>query len=103
MPGTCPTPADGTDELASPVLAADLSVLPTTLVITAELDLLRAEGDRFAALVRAAGVEVEHVVVPDSGHAFTHVGPEEHAVAAWRRMAGFLRRVLADEPAGQHA
>jgi acetyl esterase len=96
-----PAPADGTDELASPVLAVDLSVLPPTLVITAERDLLRAEGDLFAARVRAAGVEVEHVAVPDSGHAFTHVGPEEHAAAAWRRMAGFLGRVLADEGAGQ--
>ena len=53
--------------------------------------------------VRAAGVEVEHVVVPDSGHGFTHDGPEEHAVAAWRRMADFLRRVLADERAGERA
>ncbi|KQR16577.1 alpha/beta hydrolase [Cellulomonas sp. Leaf334] len=96
-----PTAADGSDELASPVLARDLSGLPPTLVITAEHDLLRAEGDLFAARVRASGVDVEHVVVPDSGHAFTHVGPEEHAVAAWARMADFLRSVLADERAGE--
>ena len=92
-----PTPADGGDELASPLLAADVSGLPPTLVITAELDLLRAEGDRFAEHLRTAGVEVDHVVVPDSDHAFTHVGPEEHAAAAWLRMAEFLRTVLAGE------
>ena len=96
-----PTPADGSDELASPVLAADLAGLPPTLVITAEHDLLRAEGDLFAARLGASGVAVEHVVVPGSGHGFTHVGPEEHAVAAWGRMADFLRRVLADERAGE--
>lgn len=98
-----PTPDDGSDELASPALAADLSGLPPTLVITAEHDLLRAEGDLFAARLAASDVAVEHVVVPGSGHGFTHVGPEEHAVAAWGRMADFLRRVLGDECAGERA
>jgi len=90
-----PSPADGSDELASPVLAADLAGLPPSLVITAEHDLLRAEGDLFADRVRAAGVETEHVVVPGAGHGFTHVGPEQDAEAAWSRMADFLKRVLA--------
>lgn len=93
-----PDPADGADELASPGLAHDLSGLPPTLVLTAERDLLRADGDRFAARLRAAGVDTEHVVYPDCGHAFTHVGPEQHAADAWARMAGFLRRVLGSEP-----
>lgn len=91
-----PSPAARTDPLASPVLARDLSGLPPTLVITAELDLLRAEGDRFAARLRAEGVPTEHAVYPGCGHAFTHEGPEEHAADAWRRMAGFVRRVLAE-------
>jgi len=94
-----PDPAQGTDELASPVLAADLSGLPPTLVLTAALDFLRAAGDLFAARLRAAGVATEHTAFPGCGHAFTHQGPQEHALAAWQQMARFVRRVLVDEGA----
>ncbi|UJP40637.1 alpha/beta hydrolase [Cellulomonas palmilytica] len=89
--------ADPADELASPLLADDLSGLPPTLVLTAELDLLRAEGDRFAERLAEAGVPVEHVVHAGCGHAFTHVGPDDEAAAAWERIARFARRVLVDE------
>lgn len=89
-----PDPAMGRDPLASPVLATDLSGLPPTLVITAEQDVLRGEGDLFAARLAEAGVDVEHVTFPGA-HGFTHVGDEATAAAAWDRMAAFLRRVLA--------
>jgi len=89
--------ADGSDELASPLLARDLTGLPPALVVTAELDLLRAEGDAFAARLAEAGVPVEHEVFAGCGHAFTHSGPEEQARAAWQRMARFVARVLDGE------
>lgn len=89
-----PTPELGSDPLASPVLAQDLSGLPPALVITAEHDVLRAEGDRYAERLTAAGVPTEHISVAGAGHAFTHVGPQEQAAAAWASMAAFLRRVL---------
>ena len=89
--------ADPSDELASPLLADDLSGLPPTLVLTAELDLLRAEGDALAARLAAAGAPVEHVVQPGCGHAFTHVGPDEQARAGWARIARFAQRVLTQE------
>jgi acetyl esterase/lipase/tetratricopeptide (TPR) repeat protein len=49
---------DGSDPLASPLRAANLSGLPPTHVITAEVDPLRDEGRELARRLREAGVDV---------------------------------------------
>jgi acetyl esterase/lipase len=88
-------PAVRFDPLASPLHAPDLSGLPATLVVTAELDLLRDEGDRYAGRLREAGVPVDHYVAPGVDHYFTHVAPTEPTRLFLDRVVAATRSAIA--------
>jgi acetyl esterase/lipase len=65
-------PAERTDPHASPLRASmeQLAAMPPTLVITDEADVLRDEGEAYAAKLRAAGVRVTAVRVLGMVHDF---------------------------------
>ncbi len=65
-----PDPALRADPRVSPLYAANLAGLPPALIVTAEHDPLRDEGDLFADRLAAAGVPVQHRREPRMIHGF---------------------------------
>jgi acetyl esterase len=91
------TPDDGRDPLVSPLLADDLGGLPPALVITAEFDPLRDEGERYAHRLRESGVPVELSRYDGMAHGFfTMSGVLADARRAVREAAEYLRKNLTD-------
>jgi len=89
-------PADGTDPLASPLRATDLSGLPPALLITAEHDPLRDEGEQYADRLAQAGVPVKRLRYAGMAHGFfTMTGTFEAAREATGQVVDFLRSTLA--------
>ncbi|HEV2796239.1 MAG TPA: alpha/beta hydrolase fold domain-containing protein [Nocardioides sp.] len=90
-----PDPASRLEPYASPLLAEDLRGLPPAIVLTAERDVLRAEGDAYAHRLRAAGVRVVHDVTPGVDHYFLTEDP----VRARTTMAMVAREIRDARPA----
>jgi acetyl esterase len=73
----CYTPngSDRLDVRASPLLAGDHRGLPATLVLSAEFDPLRDEGEAYARALEAAGIDVELVRYDGAVHGFWQMTP----------------------------
>ena len=54
----------------APLLAKDVRGLPRTLILTAELDPLRDEGERYGQRLKEAGNQVEIKRIPDAIHGY---------------------------------
>lgn len=70
-----PDPATRAEPYASPVLAPSLAGLPPAVVLTAERDTLRRDGDEYARRLREAGIDVLHDVTPGADHYFLTEDP----------------------------
>jgi acetyl esterase/lipase len=64
---------DASDPRVSPLLADDLSGLSPALVVTAGFDLLRDEGEQYAARLREAGVVVDARQMRSMTHVFLNL------------------------------
>ncbi len=77
----------------APLLAADLSRQPRTLLITAEYCPLRDEGEAYGEKLRAAGNEVEIIRIADALHAYMMLPPRfEHVQQTYGIINDFLQR-----------
>ncbi|MGI5158790.1 alpha/beta hydrolase [Microbispora sp. CA-102843] len=84
--------ADPADPLVSPIKRADLAGLPPALIVTAECDPLRDEGELYGRRLTKAGVDATVSRYPGANHGFAQNFswiPEYHRV--FKETAAFLK------------
>jgi len=92
----CPEAELRSNPALSPLNAEDHSDLPAALVVTAEFDPLRDEGEAYGARLKAAGVDVEVMRCDGLVHDFLATAPLfSSSGAAFAQIAGKLKAALA--------
>lgn len=88
-------PEDGEEPYASPLRAPDLAGLPPALIITAQWDPLRDDGEAYAARLYQAGVPVRVTRYLEATHGFLgFAATVPSADRALQQAAHFLRATL---------
>lgn len=80
----------------SPLHAANLSGLPAAVVVTAEHDPMRDEGDAYASRLATAGVPVTHRCEPGLAHGFVQ-GTGSAETAARERLVADVRAIMGSQ------
>lgn len=87
------SPLDRQNPYFAPLLERNLSNMPRTLILTAEYDPLRDEGEAYAGRLREAGNTVELHRIPEALHGFFALGIKFfHVQESFRYMNDFLKR-----------
>jgi len=90
------SPTDAGHPYASPLQAANLSGLPPALILTAQYDVLRDEGEAYAARLARAGVPARCTRYLDMNHGFVQLAALcEPALQGLEEVADALRTAFA--------
>ena len=77
----------------APLMEKDLSNMPDTLILTAEFDPLRDEGEEYGRRLKEAGNYVEVHRIPNALHGFFALGIRFlHVQESFEIMNSFLRK-----------
>jgi len=91
-----PDPKDRLDPRVSPLLAGDLHGLAPALVVTAEFDVLRDEGEVYALRMQVAGVKVKLMRCNGMIHGFlSMIGLIKRATGYFEQAVGEIRKMVA--------
>jgi acetyl esterase len=91
-------PSEAESPLASPLRAASFDGLPKTLILTAECDPLRDEGEEYGKKLRGAGVDAVTRRYPGMIHGFVNMaGAIPQGREAMLQIAKQLKQLGTDE------
>lgn len=96
-----PDPALADNPLASPLRARSFERVPPALILSAEYDVLRDEGERYCERLQQDGVRAERYRCLGMNHGFLkYAGILDEASAAMRRATAWLQSVQSNQASG---